>query len=222
MHDRENAMLAHGLLARMKAQWNKLDETEQLLNSALLQVQAEHATALWFALDFGRGEYGIFDVFASDEGRQAHLRGPVATALVGRAPHLLDKPPDFDAVDILASKMPPDSPTAKITCGLLLSFRAKKDHEVEVEQFLRNAQPVVQQEPGTIGWFALRWPEGRYGTLTLFPHHGERFSHITGHVPRELARHALTLLGGMPAMDMLDVLASHVAQRPTQVGLGVD
>jgi quinol monooxygenase YgiN len=215
-------MLTHGLLTRMKAQWNKHDETERLLKSALPRVQAEPTTALWFALDFGRGEYGMFDVFATPDAREAHLRGRLATGLVEQAPQLLDNTPDFEALDILASKMPPELPGAQITCGLLLSFRAQKHNEVDVEQFLRDARQVVQDEPGTPAWFALRWPRGRYGILALFEDHGDRFSHITGHVPRELARHALTFLGGMPAMDMLDVLASHVAQRPTLVGLGVD
>lgn len=215
-------MLTHGLLTRMKAQWNKHDETEQLLKSALPQVQAEPATTLWFALDFGRGEYGMFEVFVTADAREAHLRGRLATALVEQAPQLLDNAPDFEALDIVASKMPPELPGAQITCGVLLSFRAQKHNEVDVEQFLRDARPVVQDEPGTPAWFALRWPRGRYGILALFANHGDRFSHITGHVPRELARHALTFLGGMPAMDMLDVLASHVAQRPTLVGLGVD
>jgi quinol monooxygenase YgiN len=222
MHDLENAMLTHGLLTRIKAQWNNHDETEQLLKSALPQVQAEPGAALWFALDIGRGEYGLFEAFSSDEGRQAHLRGRVAGALIEQAPQLLDNPPDFQAVDILASKLPPEVPGAEITCGLLLSFRARKGHEVDVEQFLRDAQPVVQEEPGTTAWFALRWPQGRYGIFDVFHDHGARFAHITGHVPRELAKHALTFLGGMPAMDMVDVLASHVAQRPTVVGLGVD
>lgn len=222
MHDRENAMLTHGLLARMKAQWNRIDETEQFLNSALPLVQAEPATAVWYALRFGRGEYGIFDAFATEQGRQAHLQGRVATTLMEKVPLLLDKSPDIATVDIIASKMPSDVPTAEVTCGLLLSFRARKDNELKVEQFLRDAQPIVQDEPGTIAWFALRWPERRYGIFDVFPDHGARFSHITGHVPRELAKHALTLLGGMPAMDMLDVLASHVAERPTLVGLGVD
>lgn len=214
-------MLTHGLLARMKAQWNKVDETEQLLKSALPQVRAEPSTALWFALDLGHNEYAIFDVFVSEEGRQAHLQGRAAAALVEQVPQVLDGPPAFDPVEIIAGKMPPEPLEAQITCGLLLSFRAKKGNELDVEQFLRGAQPVVQEEPGTLAWFALRWPQRRYGTLALFPGHGERFAHITGHVPRELAKHALTLLGGMPGMDMPDVLASYVAQRPTPVGLGV-
>ena len=217
-------MLSHGLLVRLKAHSSQISETEQFLQSAVPLVRAEPATAAWFALRFGRGEYGIFDAFAGEQGRQAHLQGQVAGALMAQTPQLLDKAPDIASVDIIASKMPPDAaeqaPTP-VTCGLLLSFRAKEGNELKVEQFLRDAQPLVQQEPGTIAWFALRWPQRRYGIFDVFPDHGARFAHITGHVPRELAKHALTLLGGMPAMDMLDVLASHVAQPATQVGLGV-
>lgn len=215
-------MVRHGLLARLKAQSSRISETEQFLKSALLQVQAEPATSVWFALRFGRGEYGIFDAFATEEGRLAHMQGQVGSTLFAQAPQLLDSRPDIATVDIIASKMPPELPAQEITCGLLLSFRAKDGNELKVEQFLRDAQPLVQDEPGTIGWFGLRWPERRYGIFAAFADHGTRFAHITGHVPRELTKHALTLLGGMPSMDMLDVLASHVAKRPTLVGLGVD
>ena len=127
-------------------------------------------------------------------------------------------------MDVLASKMPPDPPEqapVPVTCGLLLSFRAREGNEVKVEQFLRDAEQLVQKEGGTVAWFALRWPQRRYGIFDVFPDHGARFAHITGHVPRELAKHAFTLLGGMPSMDMLDILATHVARRTTEVGLGV-
>ncbi len=215
-------MLRYGLMARLKAQSSQVAETEHALKTAVPQVQAEPDTSAWFSVRFGRGEYGIFDAFATEEARLAHLKGDVGRTLLGHAPLLLDKPPEIERVDILASKMPPQLPALPITCGLLLTFRARKGSEGKVEQFLRDVQPIVQDEAGTIAWFALRWPERRYGIFDVFPDHGARFAHITGHVPRELARHALTLLGGMPAMDMLDVLAAHVARRPTQVGLGVD
>jgi quinol monooxygenase YgiN len=217
-------MLSHGLLVRMKAQSSQIGETEQFLKSALPLVQAEPATATWFALRFGRGEYGIFDAFANEAGRTSHLQGQVAAALLAQTGQLLEKAPDIAPVDVIASKMPPDPPEqapAPITCGLLLSFRAREGNELKVEQFLRDAEPLVQQEHGTIAWFALRWPDRRYGIFDVFPDHGARFSHITGHVPRELAKHAFTLLGGMPSMDMLDILADHQARLTTQVGLGV-
>ena len=215
-------MVTHGLLARLKGQSHQDAEIEQFLKSALPQVQAEPATAAWFALRFGRHDYGIFDAFSSEEGRLAHLEGPVAKALVSRTPWLFERQPDIDTLEIVASKIPAQWTAADATCGLLLSVRAKKGHEADVEQFLRDAQALVQGEPGTTAWFALRWPERRYGIFDVFPDHAARNAHITGRVPRELARHALKLLGGVPSMDRLDVLAGHTAQRTTLVGLGVD
>jgi quinol monooxygenase YgiN len=215
-------MVSHGLLVRLKAQSSQVAQTEQFLQAALPQVQAEPATAVWFGLRFGRAEYGIFDAFTGEEGRLAHLKGAVANALVAQAPQLLDRSPEIEQVEVIASKMPAELAAQSATCGLLLGFRARQGNEAKVEQFLRDAQALVEEEPGTTAWFALRWPEGRYGIFDVFPDHGARFAHITGHVPRELAKHALTLLGGVPSMDMLDVLASHVAKRTTVVGLGVD
>jgi hypothetical protein len=73
----------------------------------------------------------------------------------------------------------------------------------------------VQEEPGTVAWFALQMESGAYGIFDVFPDNGARFAHLTGRVPRELTKHALSLLGGMPDMDMLQVLAVHFAERAT-------
>jgi len=216
-------MVTHGLLARLKAQSSQVYETEQFLDSALPQVRQEPGTQCWFSFRIGRGEYGIFETFAGEGGRIAHLEGPVANSLMARAPNLLESLPDIDMVEIVASKLPAALAPRAATCGLLLSFTAKEGNETKVEQFLRDAQPKVLDEAGTLAWFALRWPgTRRYGVFDVFLDHAARLKHVTGHVPRELTKHAFTLLGGMPHVDMLDVLASHVAERETLVGLGVD
>jgi quinol monooxygenase YgiN len=220
---KENTMVTHGLLARLKAQSSQVFETEQFLDAALPQVRLEPGTKCWFSFRSGRGEYGIFDAFVGEGGRIAHLEGPVANSLMAHAPNLLEKLPDIEMVEIVASAVPTALAPRAATCGLLLSFNAKEGNEAKVEQFLRNALPLVQGEPGTLAWFALRWPATRrYGIFDVFPDHAARLKHVAGRVPRELTKHALTLLGGMPRMDMLDVLASHVAERETLVGLGVD
>jgi hypothetical protein len=63
-------------------------------------------------------------------------------------------------------------------------------------------------EPGTIAWFALSFGNGEYGIFDVFPDNGARFAHLTGQVPRELAKHATTLLGSLPDLDLLEVLAT--------------
>jgi quinol monooxygenase YgiN len=94
-----------GLLARIVARPGKESEVAALLTGALPLAQAEAATTVWFALRLSPSEFGIFDAFADDAGRQAHLAGRIAAALMGRADELLAEPPRIDGVDILAAKL---------------------------------------------------------------------------------------------------------------------
>lgn len=60
---------------------------------------------MWFAIRIGKAEFGIFDAFPGEEGRNAHLGGPIAAALMKRAPDLLAEPPRIEPVDVLAAKL---------------------------------------------------------------------------------------------------------------------
>jgi quinol monooxygenase YgiN len=212
-------MVTHGLLVRLEARHGRDDDLETFLLSALPLVRAEPATTAWFALRFGRLEYGIFDAFPDEAGRQAHLAGAVAAALGNEGKQLLAREPRIEKLSILASKLPAAATAPGVTRGLLLTFKAKPGHEAQVDQFLRGAQALVAQEPGTVAWFALHLDGGDYGIFDVFPDNGARLAHLTGHVPRELTKHALSLLGGVPDMDLLQVLAANFAARPALAGL---
>jgi quinol monooxygenase YgiN len=54
----------------------------------------------------GPSKFGIFDAFPDEAGRQAHLSGKVAAALMANAPQLLAKPPMIEKIDVLAAKLP--------------------------------------------------------------------------------------------------------------------
>lgn len=199
-------MASSGLLVRLEARHGKDREVEQFLRSAQALVEEEIGTTAWFAVRFGRGEYGIFDAFIDDAARQEHLTGPVALALQKHSDDLFDSPPRMQQVEVLADKMPvthafPD------TKGILLTFKAKSGHEKDVEQFLLDARPMVMEEPNTTAWFAIRTEQGEYGIFDVFPDNGARFVHLVGHVPRELAKHARTLLGSVPELEMVSVQA---------------
>jgi quinol monooxygenase YgiN len=105
--------------------------------------------------------------------------------------------------------MPVGMPSQPDTKALLLSFAGKAGHRAQVEQFLRDAGPLVMDEEGTKAWFALRFENGDYGIFDVFPDNAARFAHLTGRVPRELAKHSLSLLGGMPEIHLLNVLAEN-------------
>ncbi|MDG2516774.1 putative quinol monooxygenase [Lysobacter soli] len=94
------------LLARLEAKPGKEEEVERFLRGALPLAEAEPGTRTWFALRFGPTSFGIYDTFDTEAGRQAHLDGPIAAALMERAGDLLTSPPQIDRVDLLASKLP--------------------------------------------------------------------------------------------------------------------
>lgn len=193
-----------GLLVRLEARHGREGEVERLLRDALPLARQETATVAWFAVKFGRYEYGVFDVFPDIEGRDTHLAGPIATTLMERSDELFVASPVIRKFDVLAEKLG----TGTIAKALLLTFRAKSGHEQEVAQFLRAAKDFVLREPGTVEWFSMRLDGGEYGIFDVFPDNGARFSHLTGHVPRELAKHSLSLLGSMPDLHMLEVIAA--------------
>lgn len=95
-----------GLLVRLEAKPGNEADVEQFLNDGLGIVQGEPATTAWFAIRMGPSSFGIFDVFPDEAGRQAHLNGQVAAALMERAEELFAEPPDIAQLDVLASKLP--------------------------------------------------------------------------------------------------------------------
>lgn len=99
-------MVTVGLLATLVARPGKADDLASFLSDALPLAQAEDDTIAWFAIKIDERTYGIFDAFPSDEGRQAHLSGPIAAALMANADELLSSPPDIKPIDVLAAKLP--------------------------------------------------------------------------------------------------------------------
>ena len=98
-------MVTVGVLARLEAKPGKEEEVARFLEGALPLAQQEEATTVWFAIRLGPSTFGIFDVFPDEPGREAHLAGPIAAALMQRADELLTEPPMIEKVDVLASKL---------------------------------------------------------------------------------------------------------------------
>jgi quinol monooxygenase YgiN len=92
--------------AQLEAKPGKESEVESFLISAQPMAEQEPGTTTWYALKIGPGKYGIFDTFADEEARNAHINGEIAKALFARAPDLFSKPPEIDRPTILAAKVP--------------------------------------------------------------------------------------------------------------------
>jgi quinol monooxygenase YgiN len=99
-------MVNVALYVRLEAKPGKEKDVEAFLKGGLAVVQGEPATTAWFALRMGPSTFGIFDAFPDEAGRQAHLSGRVAAALMQKAADLLATPPAIEMVDVLAAKLP--------------------------------------------------------------------------------------------------------------------
>jgi len=99
-------MVKTALYVQLEAKPGRESDVERFLQSGLALVNDEPATTAWFALRMGASTFGIFDAFPDEAGREAHLAGRVAEALMAKASELLAEPPSIQKVDVLAAKLP--------------------------------------------------------------------------------------------------------------------
>lgn len=97
-------MVTAGLIVRLDAKAGREDDVAAFLRDALPLVQDEPQTVVWFAVKVGASSFAIVDVFPDKDGRQAHLDGAVAAALLEKANGLLAEPPQIEHVDRTHSK----------------------------------------------------------------------------------------------------------------------
>ena len=95
-------MEAIGLLVTLEARAGKEADAEAFLKSAQPLARDEKGTLKWYAIKIGPGKFGIFDSFANEAGRNAHLTGEIAKALGARTNELFATPPQVEKVEILA------------------------------------------------------------------------------------------------------------------------
>ena len=99
-------MLTVALFARLEAKPGKETEVAKFLEAGLAMANQETTTPIWFALRLGPTTFGVFDAFTNESGRQAHLNGPIAKALMAQAPQLFAKPPAIEQIEVLGVKLP--------------------------------------------------------------------------------------------------------------------
>jgi quinol monooxygenase YgiN len=99
-------MVKVALLVRLQAKPGREADVESFLEKGLALANQESTTPVWFALRLGPSTFGIFDAFADEAARSAHLSGPIAAALMANAPDLLAEPPQIEHVDVLGAKLP--------------------------------------------------------------------------------------------------------------------
>jgi len=98
-------MVKVSLFVRLEAKPGKADEVAAFLKQGLQMANQETTTPVWFALQLGPSTFAIFDAFNDESGRQAHLSGPIAKALMAQATNLLASPPSIERADVLGAKL---------------------------------------------------------------------------------------------------------------------
>ncbi|MEO8209655.1 MAG: antibiotic biosynthesis monooxygenase [bacterium] len=98
-------MVKLALLVTLEAKPGKEKEVEDFLKGGLEIVMEEPGTTAWFAIKMGPSSYGIFDAFPDESGREAHLNGKVAAALMEKAKDLFSVAPNIQKIDVLAAKL---------------------------------------------------------------------------------------------------------------------
>ena len=97
-------MIKYALFARLEAKPGREAEVQQFLEAGLSMARDEKTTPIWCALRISPTTFGIFDAFEDEAGRQAHLAGPIAQALMAKAPELFAKPPAIEPIHVLGLK----------------------------------------------------------------------------------------------------------------------
>ncbi|HMF54279.1 MAG TPA: antibiotic biosynthesis monooxygenase [Edaphobacter sp.] len=92
------------LYVPLKAKPGKETELKEFLKQGAQMAAQEPGTVTWYALEEGPGRFAIFDTFEDEAGRDAHLNGPIAKALMSKADELLADPPQIHKISLLATK----------------------------------------------------------------------------------------------------------------------
>ncbi|KAI0764272.1 hypothetical protein BD413DRAFT_578842 [Trametes elegans] len=207
-----------GLLVPLHAKAEQVGAVADFLNVgySLMTGNQEPETLQWLAVRYeGQPVYAIFDTFAAESGRKAHVDGKVADALRANASTLLTQGPDIAGahVDILASKVKPTGNESDVRKGLRVGVRvlleAKPGKAAEVREFLKSALPLVEAEEDTPLWYAIEFPgTNRFGIIDFFPSEAGRGLHLNGAVAKALFGKAEELLEGSPEVVMTEVLGA--------------
>lgn len=98
-------MLKMGLFVRLEAKPGKEADVEAFLKKGLELANQESKTPVWFGVKFGPSSFAVFDAFDDESGRQAHLTGPIAKALMDNAPTLFASAPNIERFDVVGAKV---------------------------------------------------------------------------------------------------------------------
>jgi quinol monooxygenase YgiN len=99
-----------------------------------------------------------------------------------------------------------------VNVGLWVRLEAKPGKEADVEQFLRNGLSIVQGEPATTTWYAIKLGPSTFGIYDTFQDESGRQAHLTGKLAAALKEKASELFAKPPSIDKIDILAAKLSR----------
>ncbi|KAL5514120.1 hypothetical protein ACEPAG_2881 [Sanghuangporus baumii] len=200
-----------GLFVPLPTNDGQVSAVTDFLRAGHSLLKDEPLTLQWYALQYESSNstptFAIFDTFAEEEGRTAHLTGKIAEALVANAPSLIAGAPQINKAKILASKIQ----KAEVKLGLLVLAEAKENKVEDAKNFLISALPLVEEEALTAQWYAIQLEGSNiFGILDFSEAEEGRQAHLNGKVAAALFAKADELFVKKPEVVKVDVVASRV------------
>lgn len=194
-----------GVLGRLEAKAGKEKDLEGFLNTGLGIAKKEKDTVHWFGFKADASRFGIFDTFAADKGRDAHLNGEIPKALGKQGDALLASKPSIEKVSIIASNF--NASKEKVTKGIVAILVAKPGKEADLKKFLEGGADIVKKEPKTLQWFAFQVSQDTFGIFDTFATDAGRDAHLGGEIPKALTAKSAELLAKDPVIEKIDIFA---------------
>jgi len=97
-------MAKYALYVPLKAKPGKEADVEAFLKQGATMSRTEAGTVTWYGIKEAEGSYAVFDTFNDETGRNAHLNGDIAKALMGKAKELFAEPIQIHKIEIVANK----------------------------------------------------------------------------------------------------------------------
>jgi quinol monooxygenase YgiN len=189
---------------RLEAKPGKEEAAAQFLRDGAALSQAEDGTKVWYGLRLGPSTFAISDAFEDEAGRQAHLSGRVAAALMAKAPDLFVSPPNIESVDVVAAKIT----TGPVDRGFFLELEARPGKAAAAKAFLTQGRDLAENETPTRAWFGLQFGPSKFAIFDVFQDEAGRQAHLSGNVAAALMANAPEFFSNNLNIQPIDVLAA--------------
>ncbi len=194
------------LFVEIEAKAGAEAEITQFLHGALATAESEPDTRDWYALRFDDSHFAVFDTFDGNLGRLKHLAGGIGRSLVVKSMSSLNGLPDITSSELVAAKLPTGD--AAMRFALHVPIETRMGQGRDFGEFLVGARALVEAEPGTVAWYALRSGPNSFAIVDFFADEAARDAHLQGAVAQGLAQQVGRYLDAMPEIRHASVLAS--------------